>query len=289
MFSSNRASPQARRALAAATIGLLSASCDPAATATGGQIGSIQITPAALALNTGAERLLSATVLDEAGSTIGGAQVHWSAQHPLIATVSPLGVVTAVAPGKTQVAASKGGKSAVAPVTVSAPPPALIRVTPTTSTVLVGSAATLTADVMDAGGGILTGHVISWSSTTPAVATVNAGGIVTGVAAGNVAITARAAGLSGTAVVTVRPVPVATVSVAPSTGTVAVGQSLQLTVSLLDAAGRPLTGRPVTWASGDVNTATVSSAGLVRARKVGTTTITTTSEGKTGTATITVP
>ncbi|HEV8365163.1 MAG TPA: Ig-like domain-containing protein, partial [Gemmatimonadaceae bacterium] len=119
--------------------------------------------------------------------------------------------------------------------------------------------------------------------------TVSATGVVTGVSQGNVVITATAAGLSGTAVVSVRPVPVATVNVAPTTGSVQVGQTLQLTVSLLDAAGNILTGRPVSWSSANTATATVTAGGLVRGVKRGTTTITTTSEGKSGTATITVP
>jgi len=197
--------------------------------------------------------------------------------------------VTAVQPGKTQVAASKSGRSAVVQVTVSALPAALVRVTPASSNILIGSTVQLTGEVLDTGGGLLHGHTIVWTSNSAAVATVSANGVVTGVSQGNVVITAAAAGLSGTAVVSVRPVPVSSVNVAPTTGSVAVGQTLQLTVSLLDAAGNILTGRPVSWASANVQTATVNSAGLVRGIKRGTTTITTTSEGKIGTASITVP
>lgn len=272
-----------------AFLGLFVASCNDAVTGAGSEVGSIQITPPSLAMTTGTTKALEAVVLDASGSPIAGAQLHWTTQNPGIATVSDLGLVTAVQPGKTQIAASRSGRSAVAAVTVSALPAALVRVSPAASNVFVGSTTQLTGEVLDTGGGLLPGYTIAWTSSSAAVATVNATGVVTGVAQGNVVITARAAGLSGTAVVSVRNVPVATVNVAPTTGSVNVGKNLQLTVSLLDAAGNVLTGRPVSWASANTATATVSAAGVVRGVKRGTTTITTTSEGKIGTASITVP
>jgi uncharacterized protein YjdB len=272
-----------------AFLGLLVASCNDAVTDAGPEIGSIQITPPSLAMTTGTAKALEAVVRDANGSPIAGAQVHWTTENPGIATVSDLGLVTALQPGKTQIAASRSGMSAVAAVTVSALPAALVRVSPAASNVFVGATTRLTGEVLDTGGGLLPGYTIAWTSSGPGVATVNASGVVTGVAQGNVVITARAAGLSGTAVVSVRPVPVATVNVAPTTGSVGVGKNLQLTVSLLDAAGNILTGRPVSWQSANTKTATVSAAGVVRGVKRGTTTITTTSEGKVGTASITVP
>jgi uncharacterized protein YjdB len=155
--------------------------------------------------------------------------------------------------------------------------------------VFVGAKTQLVAEVRDAGGGVLTGHPVTWSSGNRNVATVNANGVVTGVLPGSAVIAARAAGLTGTAVVTVRLVPVASVQVSPASGTVPVGQTLRLSVSLLDALGNILTGRTVAWSSADQNVATVSAAGLVRGRTKGTTVITSTSEGKSGSAAITVP
>jgi WD40 repeat protein len=82
--------------------------------------------------------------------------------------------------------------------------------------------------------------------------------------------------------------PVASVDVSPDSASVAVGGTVQLAAALTDAGGEPLIGRAVTWASGDAAVATVSGAGLVTAVAEGTTTITATSEGKSGTARITV-
>jgi uncharacterized protein YjdB len=57
---------------------------------------------------------------------------------------------------------------------------------------------------------------------------------------------------------------------------------------LKDANGNVLNGRTVTWASSDPTVATVSTAGVATGLLVGTTTITATSEGKSGAATLTV-
>jgi uncharacterized protein YjdB len=268
---------------------LASNSCTDPVSSSSGDVVAISINPIALSLQTGATSALSATVFDDGGIRLPSADVHWSVENPQVATVSEHGIVTAISPGKTQVAASKGGRSAIAPVTVTALPPALVRVSPTAATVFVGATVQLLAEVRDAGGGVVTGQRVTWSSGTASVASVDANGLVTGVLPGRAVILARAAGLTGTAVVTVRLVPVASVRVTPSTGTVGVNQTMQLAVSLFDAAGNILTGRTVSWTSSNQTTATVSTAGLVRGRAKGTATITTTSEGKSATATVTVP
>ncbi|MGQ0538135.1 MAG: Ig-like domain-containing protein [Gemmatimonadaceae bacterium] len=267
---------------------LIAAAACGSATDQTGAIGSIQVTPATLALTVGAARPLNATVFSKSGAVMGAARVHWAVQHPAIATVSEQGIVLAVAAGRTQVAASSGGKSAVVPVIVSALPPSLLRVQPSAASVAVGGRDTLLAEVIDASGRIINGYTVTWSSASPSIATVNPSGVVTGVAIGSAAITASAAGLSGTAVVTVRPTPVATVTVTPATAHVSTGKSRQLTATLRDASGNVLTGRSVTWTSSNLLVATVSSSGLVTGLLPGTVTIRATSEGKSGAATITV-
>ncbi len=84
------------------------------------------------------------------------------------------------------------------------------------------------------------------------------------------------------------PAPVATVLVTPATGTVAVGQTLQLTAETRAADGAVLLGRPVTWATSDEDLAEVSGTGLVTGVAPGPVTISATSEGQSGTAAIAV-
>src|SRR6266568_6482734 len=84
------------------------------------------------------------------------------------------------------------------------------------------------------------------------------------------------------------PVPVAAVTVSPATASLQAGAAAQLTAVTTDSAGNPLTGRTVSWTGLDSTVATVSASGLVKGVATGTTTITATSEGKSGRATISV-
>lgn len=84
------------------------------------------------------------------------------------------------------------------------------------------------------------------------------------------------------------PAAVATVAVTPATATLAPGTTAQLTASARDAQGNSLSGRTIAWTSSAPDKATVNSSGLVTAVATGTATITATSEGKAGTAQISI-
>lgn len=84
------------------------------------------------------------------------------------------------------------------------------------------------------------------------------------------------------------PTPVANVTVDPGTAALAPLGTQLLTATPRDAQGNPLTGRAVVWTTSAQAVATVSNSGLVTAAAAGSATITATSEGKSGTATITV-
>ncbi len=81
---------------------------------------------------------------------------------------------------------------------------------------------------------------------------------------------------------------IASVEVTPNPASVVTGQILQLTVVTKAANGTTLTGRPVTWTTSDEAVAGVNATGLVSGVAPGTATITATSEGVNGTATVTV-
>src|SRR5207302_5220439 len=82
--------------------------------------------------------------------------------------------------------------------------------------------------------------------------------------------------------------PVASVVLRPVTAVMLVGGAAQLTATLKDAAGNVLTGRAVAWTSSAWAVATVSANGLVTGAAAGSATITATSEGKAGSAAVTV-
>jgi hypothetical protein len=169
-------------------------------------------------------------------------------------------------------------------------PVASVEVVPATASVAVAGTVQLGAELKNGGGEPLSGRAVSWTTSSAAVATVSATGLVTGAGVGGATITATSEGKSGTAQITVTagPTPVAFVEVAPATATVAPGGTVQLTATPKDANGQPLTGRAITWSTSASQVATVTAAGMVSALAVGGATITATSEGKGGTAAVTV-
>lgn len=156
-------------------------------------------------------------------------------------------------------------------------------------TVATGESVTLTAQPRDAGGSSLSGRTVTWNSVNSGIARVNASGTVTGVAPGTTTISATSEGKSGSREVTVTPPPVATVTLAPATGNVAVGQTMAITATLRSAAGEVLTGRAMIWSSSNPALATVGGDGrVVGVAAGGPVTITATSEGKQGSAQLTI-
>jgi hypothetical protein len=139
----------------------------------------------------------------------------------------------------------------------------------------------------------LTGRAVTWASSDIAVATVSAGGVVTatsytGPATRPVSIIASAEGQSGSVALSVTPLPVATVLLAPASAALRVGETATLAATLRDAGGTTLSARTVTWGTANPAVATVSAAGVVTAVAAGSTTISATSEGQTASAPVVV-
>ena len=252
-------------------------------------VASVTVTPATASLTVGQTVQLTATPKDANGNPLTGRAITWQSSDNTIASVNSSGLVTGVgAGGPVTITATSEGQSGTATVNVTLAPVASVSVTPSSANVAITGTVQLTATPKDANGNPLTGRAISWSSSDNTIATVSSSGLVTGVAAGTVTITATSEGKSGTASITVAGAPVATVTVTPASASVQAGQTVQLTATLKDASGNILTGRVVTWSSSNTTAASVNSAGLVTANAAGSATITATSEGKTGTSTITV-
>jgi hypothetical protein len=82
-----------------------------------------------------------------------------------------------------------------------------VSLTPSTTGLEVGRSLQITAQARDANGNVISGKVFTWTSSNSSYATVNANGVVTGIAAGTAIITASVDGRSGTSSVTVTASP----------------------------------------------------------------------------------
>lgn len=283
---------------------------------------SLMVVPAADTLTAvGDSDYLQATAYDSRGNVVPNATFNWTSTNSSVVEVNSMGRLMAMAAGTALVIVNTASCSDTAGVTVQTqtvadsttpivtdttppPPPSglVLASTWTDSTQF-----TLTASWQSVPGAALYGWRTgsndgSWSSqdTTSAVnATVSvplsssgsgywlcvasvdtAGNTSTDGACGSYAAPAAPGG-SDTA-------SVATVTVSPQNGSVYVGGSIQLTATMRDANGNTLTGRSVSWTTSSSAIATVSGTGLVHGAAVGSATITATSEGQSGNATVQV-
>ncbi|MEW5919286.1 MAG: Ig-like domain-containing protein, partial [Gemmatimonadota bacterium] len=247
-------------AVLAGLVTLVASSCD-SSVGESEPVDRIALSPTTGSVQVGGTVTLSAVVLDAAGNAMRDRRIVWSSEDSRLATVNQSGVVVGVAAGSVQIAASSGGKSASAAINVTARPVTLVRVTPGTATISVGSTSTLKAEAFDASSAPVIGLPVGWKSSNEAVATVNNDGDVSGVAPGSATITATIAGRDGTAEITIAPQPVAGVVLATTNDTIVVGGRTTLSAAAVDAQNKPLANRIVTWTSSDPVVANVSSQG----------------------------
>lgn len=274
--------------VASPVVALAAFGCETSRTVVSVPVASVQVTPLSLTLMVGDSKGIAAKALDDAGVEIRGQRITWTVRDPQTATVTQGGLVTAIASGSTQVSASAGGVSAIIDVDVARRPTAVVNITPSSTMIRVGDTSTLVATALDNAGRPVSGRPVTWRSGNAGVVTASASGVITGVATGTASVTATIDGVSDVASVTVQPVAVASIDVTPTTSSLRLGETAQLSARTVDASGAPLAGRVVTWSSSNSSVATVSSTGVVTGAGLGNATITATSEGKTDTARISV-
>jgi uncharacterized protein YjdB len=253
-------------------------------------VARIDISPGDNNVVVGQTTQLTAELRDAAGALVTDRLIAWSSSDALVATVTSQGVVTAVSPGSALITAAVDGKSASVGVIVTARPASAVILSPGQITIFSGQSLQLGALVTDDRGQVLTGRTITFRSSNPLIATVSNVGVVTGLAAGTVTITASSEGASGTATITVTPEPIASLAVSPATATLWVGQPLQLSIIARSATGQSLslTGRSVSWSTSTPSITSVGNGGLVTALAPGTGIVVVTVDGRQASATLTV-
>ncbi len=255
-------------------------------------VASVDVTPDSGLVYIGTDLELTGVPLDSAGNAVARG-VFWASSNEAVATVTkgPPGtgtaIVSGVAEGTATITATSDGVMGTANITVETVPVASIVVTPTVDTIVENQTVQISAEPRDSADNPLPGRVVTWTSSDPAVATVDGDGLVTGLTVGTVTITATSEGVEGTSTITVDPAPVAQVIVTPTSATIGIARVVPLKADVEDPSGNPLV-RSVTWSSSDPSVASVSPEGVVFAADVGVCTITAESEGVQGTATITV-
>lgn len=153
-----------------------------------------------LAMPLGGTQALVARTWDDLNQELFGRHVWLSTDKPNVVSIDPdTRVITAVAAGTATITAHSEAAEKAITVTVVVPV-ASVEVVTALDTLEASDVLPMAAITRDANDNLLLGRVITWTSSNPAVATINAGtGVLTGVDRGKVTITATSEGKSGTA------------------------------------------------------------------------------------------
>ena len=170
-----------------------------------GSVKTVSVSPTIATINVKQQQAFSALALDSDGNQVLGQTFTWTSSATNVATIAGSGVATGVAPGSAQITASTANVSSQ-PVTLNVTPViASVTISPTSATIAVGGTQQFTATAIDVSGNVVQAS-FTWQNSNANIATINSSGLVTGVSAGTVMITATASGVTS---------PVATVTVTP--------------------------------------------------------------------------
>lgn len=212
--------------------------------------------------------------------------VQWKSSNTKVATVDAKGNIKGIANGKATITATAKDNTKVSKTLAVTVSTKTVKVNKTSLSITEGKSETLKATVSPSDS---TDKTVSWKSSNTKIAKVDSKGKVTGVKKGNATITASVKGAKDVKVKVSITAPVAAKSVKlnKTSATLAKGKTLTLTATVSPS---NTTNKTVKWKSSDTKVAKIDSKGKVTAIGAGTAKITaTTTNGKTSTATITVP
>ncbi|MFZ3003106.1 MAG: Ig-like domain-containing protein [Undibacterium umbellatum] len=256
----------------------------------------IALTPANPPMQIGTTQQLTVTAKYTDGSSVNVTSTSsFTSATPTIAMVSSAvatnGMVTALATGTSVVTATFNGMSTTTNVNVSSAILFTITVTPVNVNLAVGSTQQLIASGNYSDG--TTANIsngVTWTSSTPLVATILQNGLATGVGTGTALVTATLGGKTGSASLNVIPaVTLSSIAITPLTANVAMGSTQVFSAigTYSDGSNVNLTSS-ASWSSANTAVATIMSTGIATGVSPGTSVITVTSGTKSASATLTV-
>jgi PGF-pre-PGF domain-containing protein len=257
-------------------------------------LASITLSPIEVTLTIGESEQFSALCRDQYGEPMDEIPVTWSVDNGSVGTIDASGLFTATGAGTTGVTAAAGEIAGSANVTVVPAGPApvdVVIVSPAAVTLDIGCIQQFTATCYDADGTLIPGAAVAWTVTDGAVGRIDDGGLFTAIGEGTTTVAATLDGVTGTATVTVRPPPpalLAWIAVCPPCTTLNVGETYRFAATGYDRFGDEVTNLTFTWSCCDPCVGTIDSCGTFTALGEGTTIVTASADGISGTACVTV-
>ena len=258
-------------------------------------VASVTVSPASMIITVGGMFQFMAVAMTADGMVIDDVDFTWMSDDTEVATVEETGLVTAQSAGTAMITATGNGVTSMpATVTVedSAPVVASVTIMDAMPVMLeVGDSHQLMAVARTSEGNMIGGVMFEWSSDDNEVATVDSTGLITAVAAGMADISAMAEEVTSepVSVTVAEPPPVVDrVAVEPSSTSIEEGEIRRFSATAYTSDDEEISGKTFSWRSSNPSVATISTTGLARARNAGSTTITASVDGVSGTATLRV-
>jgi Bacterial Ig-like domain (group 2) len=252
---------------------LLLSSCAGTPPSSTPALRSITVMPANATIATGTTEPFTATGNYSDGSTKSlTGSVGWQSQNTNAATITTGGMATAKAAGSSTIMATSGSVTGSTLLTVTSATLVSIAVTPANPSIAKGTTKqfTATGTFSDNSTQNLT-STATWSSQTTGVATISAGGLAAGVAAGASTIQAVSGTVNGSTTLTVTSATLVSIAVTPANPSIAKGTTKQFTATgtFSDNSTQNLTST-ATWSSQTTGVVTIAAGGLATGVATGT-------------------
>ncbi len=216
--------------------------------------------------------------------------VVWSSSNSAVAVITISGMATAYSAGHTSITAALDGVSATTTVNVSPARLVSIAIQPANAVIAVGTAQhySATGTYSDDTAQDLTSQV-TWHSSAGSVAGIAGNGVVTALSSGQTAVTASFGAVTGSTMLNVSPASLVSITVTPTTPVIAAGTIRQFVATGIfsDNSVQDLTAQAL-WNSSSASVADVVQNGLVTAASAGTTVISATHGGISGSQSLNV-
>jgi len=201
----------------------------------------LEIQPASLSLDVGGTVQVSVAAFDSAGRRITVPLAFFTSSRRAL-SVDSTGTLRANRPGTYRLTAAAFGEGqsarAQAEVTVNWPPVRTVDVLDAPTRYYAGVSSRHRARVVDASGAERTNVDVTWESSNPAVARVNAYGDVEAVRVGQATLRASAGGVTGTHRIAVVANPVRSIELSAGAESGRTGDVIRFTAVARDARGR---------------------------------------------------
>lgn len=216
--------------------------------------------------------------------------VEWSSSDSSIAIIDATGTITGMSAGTVTITATLGEISKTISFTVSSATLTSITITPSNGSIGVGKSKLFKATgIYSDSSSFDISNRVTWSSNDSTIVTIQSSGIASGVSVGTAIITAELESVNVSTLLDVTATTLSSITLSPSSTSIPNG-----TIQIFEATGIYENGSSqdisssVTWTSSKTNIVSIQSSGIATGISEGSSIISATLDGISGTTTLTI-